>query len=538
MPTSMSAAAAARQPLDIAVIGAGLSGLYALYELRRNGFNAVAFDRASDVGGSWWWNCYPGARVDSPSAPFYSYTEDIEALAGWQWDETQPTRDTILEYLRTFARNAGLYQHVVLDCTIDAAHYDPADRRWELATATGEEIRAQYLISAAGTLSESFTPNIPGISTFEGEQYHTGHWPQEVPVEFRGKKIGVIGTGASGVQIIPQIAKKAERLYVFQRTPQYVVPARNRNLDSDYYARIRTDWTVHRGLLRDTGRPFPLSTRKVFDDDWVTREAKYEAAWAAGGMSLRETYADHMSDVDANNAVSAYVRRKILETVHNPRTARSLVPDYYFATKRQILGSDYYETYNRDNVELIDLRETPIDHVDHRFVVTVENQYDLDMLVLATGYDALTGALTSLDPTGLDGRTIAKHWDAGPRTYLGILVSGFPNLMMIQGPQSPSVKYHMAMGTERQVGWITSLLLSMRSRGATTVEAEPEAEDEWSAEVAEVADGTLYMKTSSWYWGSNIPGKPRTFMVYLDGPRFHRRLDEVQAGGYAKLRFE
>lgn len=528
----------AARTLDVAIIGAGLSGLYAVHRMRERGLRVRAFERAGDVGGTWWWNNYPGARVDAPGGPFYCYTFSQRLVREWNWAETRPDQPAILDYLSYVADTLELRKDIQLNTDVTAARFDETFGQWELSTSSGERIWAHYLVTAMGTLSRSYQPDITGISSFGGEAYHTGQWPKHTDVSFSGKRVGVIGTGSSGVQIIPVIAETAAELTVFQRTPQYVLPARNRALDPDLAQAAKNDWPRFRRAFRETGEAFPVVRGSALDDTIEVRYEKYEAAWLEGGFAARELYNDHLTDRLANQCISDYVRSKIREIVRDACVADRLMPDFYFGTKRLILGTNYYESYNRSNVKLVDLREEPITAVTPSGVRTSATAYPLDMLVFATGYDAMTGALLGLDPVGRKGISLRKRWASGTSTYLGLTISGFPNLMMIHGPQTPSVKYHMQLGAELQVEWIIDCIEHMREHGFTTVDVCTEYEEKWSEEVREVLEPTLFSLTDSWYMGANIPGKPREFLIYLDGPRYHDRISEVSRTGYQGFVFD
>lgn len=535
---SIGSAPSSPDDLDVAVIGAGISGMYAVHRFRRAGLTVRAFDEAGDVGGTWWWNCYPGARVDSPGAPFYCYTFDRELVNEWEWAETQPDQPTILAYLRNFAEKYDIRRDVQFETRVENAEFDESTNEWVIELSTGERVRARFLVSAAGTLSAANLPNIPGIEDFAGPLHHTGRWPQDGCVDFTDKRVAVVGTGSSGVQVIPNIAKDASQLYVLQRTPQFVLPARNRPLDPALAERARDEWPDMRDRLVKTGRALPMATKSALDVSDEERRATYDAAWVQGGMAVRECYRDHMTNLEANEILAGYVRDKIVETIDAPTIAEKLLPTYIFGTKRLILGTDYYETYNRDNVRLLDIRSYPIDRFTPTSVQTGEGEFEIDLLILATGYDAISGALTRLDPVGRAGRHLTDNWAGGPRTYLGMAMTDFPNLFVVQGPQSPSVKYHYALGSELQVDWIAECILRMRAAGYETIEPEPETESAWGAKVADIANVTLYPRTDSWYSGANIPGKPRQFAVHLDGPGYHEELKNIAKGDYTGFRFD
>lgn len=523
--------------LDVAIIGAGLTGMYALHKLRGDGHAVRVFDRAGGVGGTWWWNRYPGARVDSPGAPFYCYTFSEDLVKDWDWLETQPDQPAILSYLNHVADRFDLRRDIQLSTTITDAAFDERVGVWVLRTAEGDDIRARYFVSAVGTLSDAYKPPFAGLENFRGEIHHTGQWPQDHDVDFTGKRVGVIGTGSSGVQLIPIIAESAAELKVFQRTPQYVLPARNRPLAEELTNLAKSSWPELRERAIATGRPLPKATARAVDVSDDERNATYERAWLAGGMALRECYSDHMSDPTANELVAEFVRKKIRETVTDPAVAQQLMPTYVFGAKRLILGTGYYEAYNRANVSIVDVKKAPITRIAETGVETEDGLHELDMLILATGYDAITGAITSLNPRGRDGVQLRDVWKHGVQSYLGLAVSGFPNMFIMHGPQTPAVKYPMHLGAELQGDWIAGIIAHADRAGFDTIEADAAVQPAWSDEVATIADRSMYSKTESWYMGSNIPGKPRQFLVYLDGPDYHRRIADVATQGYEGFTF-
>jgi cation diffusion facilitator CzcD-associated flavoprotein CzcO len=520
--------------LNAVIIGAGFGGLYALHLLRGLGLKVRVYDDADSVGGTWAWNRYPGARVDFPGGPYYCYTFSHELVRDWDWPETQPDQPAVLAYLNHVADRFDLRRDIELRARVTGARYDEHAQRWQLDIATGERVSAQFLICATGALSAANRPAIPGLERFAGECYHTGLWPQQ-PVDFAGKRVGIIGTGSSGVQVIPVIARSAGHLTVFQRTPQYAIPARNRPLDAAFKQQTRAHWPQLRATMLETlaGTPFPSPTRSALDDSPAQREALYEEHWQRGGLSIAfGTYGDLLSNAESNATLCEFVREKIRRTVRDPDTARRLLPDYPIGTKRLILDEGYYETYNRSNVTLVDLREDPIVEITPRGLRTARGEHPLDMLILATGFDAITGALLRLNPCGQGGRPLAEAWAGRFGTYLGLAVHGFPNLFMIHGPESPSVLYNMPLGAERQAEWIRDCIADLRERGLGSIEAAAGVDLEWGKTVADIADQTLFPRTDSWYTGANIPGKHRQFPVHLDAPQYFATLQQVAAAGY------
>jgi len=445
----------------------------------------------------------------------------------------------VLAYLNHVADRFDLRRDIQLETWVRDAVYHEDEQRWTIQTSTGEtgasgSVSAQFLICAVGSLFAAFKPNIPGIDDFAGECYHTGRWPQ-TPVTLAGKRIGIIGTGSSGVQAIPEIAKEAAHLTIFQRTPQYSIPSRNRPIDPEVIRNARENWTPIRETMvaSPSGSLFEVSDRSALDDSPEQRNAVYEKLWRKGGLGLLfSSYHDIITSKEANRTVADFLRGKIAEVVRNPETVRKLMPDYYVGTKRPLLDNGYFETFNRDNVTLVDLREDPIVRITPEGVRTAKGEYPLDMLVLATGFDAISGALLRINPKGRGGVSLKEKWSAGFDNFLGVTIAGFPNFFMIHGPGSPSVLFNMPLGAELQSEWIGDCVRHLREHGLGAIEATPDAEKSWNGEVAEIANRTLFPLTDSWYTGANIPGKPRQFNVHLGGPIYHQRLAEVAASGY------
>jgi cyclohexanone monooxygenase len=525
---------------DAIIIGSGFGGLYALHHLRdRMGLNVRAFDGAGGVGGTWWYNRYPGARVDAPSSPFYAYTFSKELVDEWEWTETQTSQASVLAYLEHFAKRFDLKKDIQFETWVTDARYDEAAQRWTIETETGKTASAQFLICAVGALFIANMPDYPGIDDFAGECYHTGRWPHE-KVSFAGKRVGVIGTGSSGIQAIPEIAREAEHVTVFQRTPQYSLPARNRPLSKEELSRYREDWEELRtSMCKRGGWPFETTRRRASEDTSEERHALYEQLWEKGGIHLIiNSYVGVLSDKDLNEEVSEFVRGKIREIVSDSETAAKLMPDYYIGTKRMILDNGYFETYNRDNVSLVDLREDPIEEFTASSVRTKHGEHPIEMLVLATGFDAVSGSMLNLNPKGRGGVSLEQKWESRFDTYLGTTIAGFPNLFMIHGPGSPGVFFTMPLGGERTAAWIGECIRHLREKDLGAVEATEDAEASWDREISGIAERTLYPQTDSWYMGANIPGKPRQFLGHLRGSQYFDRLIEVAEGGYEGFVFE
>lgn len=525
---------------DVVIIGAGVSGMYALHHLREMGLSVRVYDGASDVGGTWWYNRYPGARVDGPGSPYYCYTFSDELMEEWDWKETQSEWSDVLRYIEHVADRFDLRRDIQFETWVRDARYDEATQRWTVETDTGVRASAQFLICAVGALSTANLPDIPGIEDFAGERYHTGRWPHE-PVSFEGKRVAVIGTGSSGIQAMPEIAKEAAHVTVFQRTPQFAFPAGNRPLTDAEMAEARRSWDDIKAkmLAHPGGFPVDTHTRSALDATPEEREALYEKLWQRGGFRFfLESYNDIAISEEANQSLADFVRSKIRQIVRDPATADKLMPDHFVMTKRPILENGYFEAYNRDNVSLVDLREDPIERFTRTSVVTQSGEHPIDMLVLATGFDAISGSMLRLNPMGRGGVRLKERWTDRFHNYLGLTISGFPNLFMIHGPGSPGVFYNMPLGAERQMAWIGDLVRRLRDRNLGAVEATTDSEAAWAGEVAALANATLFPRTDSWWTGANVPGKPRYFSVYLGGSIYYARLDEVAAKEYEGLVFE
>jgi cyclohexanone monooxygenase len=527
----------AKQPaeVDAVVIGAGFSGLYMLKKLRDDlGLTAQVFEAGDDVGGTWYWNRYPGARCDS-EAYVYCFSFDDELLQEWNWSGKYPEQPEILRYLQHVADRFDLRSGIQFNTRVTAAHFDEDSNRWLVSTDQGDEVSARFLITGIGCLSAGQIPDIPGRDSFEGESYHTGSWPHD-GVDFAGKRVGVIGTGSSGVQSIPVIAQQAEHLTVFQRTPQFTIPARHHTVDRHYLDDVKQRydevWEQARHSL--AGFPYEAATLSALEVSPEERERIFEERWEEGGFRFNGAFRDVAVNLEANELAADFIRNKIREIVEDPETAEKLLPhDHPYGSKRTLIDTDYFETYNRDNVELVDIREAPIEEITPTGIRTTDGHYDLDIIVFATGFDAMTGAFTRMDIRGRGGEPLKEHWAAGPKTYLGLSVTGFPNLFMITGPGSPSVLSNMPVSIEQHVEWIADLVEYTNERGIELVEATPEAEEAWVEHVNELSQKTLYHMANSWYLGANIPGKPRVFMPYTGGVgNYRQKCDEVAAADY------
>jgi cation diffusion facilitator CzcD-associated flavoprotein CzcO len=525
------------RPLDAVVVGAGFAGLYMLHRLRGLGLSALVLEAGSGIGGTWFWNRYPGARCDVESLAYsYSFSEDLEQE--WPWTERYPSQAEILRYLDHVADRFALRPDIRLNTRVTSAVYDETDRRWQLHTDDGGLLSARYCVMATGCLSAPHLPTFSGTDSFAGRIFHTGRWPHGA-VDFTGERVAVIGTGSSGIQIIPEIAKQAASLTVFQRTPNFSIPAWNRPLDPEVQQQTKAGYVEFRQRVRESyfGLEFPvteLSEKSPLDVSPEQRREQYAAWWAEGGIGFLGAFANLLFDKEANDTAAEFVRSKIRETVHDPDVARILMPvDHALGTKRPCVDTDYYATYNRDNVTLVDVKASPIEAITSRGIRTKDSTHDLDSIVFATGFDAMTGALLSIDIQGRSGISLRDKWAGGPMTYLGIATAGFPNLFIITGPGSPSVLGNVVVSIEQHVEWIGECITYLDEQGAKGIEPSPEAEAAWVSHVDEVANLTLYPAADSWYMGANVPGKPRVFMPYIGGIGTYRgKCEEVAAKGY------
>jgi cyclohexanone monooxygenase len=520
--------------LDAVVVGAGFAGLYMLHRLRGLGLSARVFEAGEGIGGTWYWNRYPGARCDVESLD-YSYSFSDELQQEWQWTERYAAQPEILTYINHVADRFDLRRDIQLSTRVTSAVFDETTGRWDIRTDRGDEVSARFCIMATGCLSTTQEAKFPGLETFQGRWYHTGRWPHE-GVDFTGQRVGIIGTGSSAIQSIPIIARQATQLVVFQRTPNYSVPAHNAPLDRELERRVKESYADFRRQARESRVGFVMerndaSALAVSKEE---REGAYEKHWSRGGLGFSATFADLLTSSEANDTAAEFFRAKIRAIVRDPKVADILCPrDYPLGTKRLCVDTDYYATFNRDNVTLVDLRTSPIEAITPRGLRTAAQEYTFDSLVFAIGFDAMTGALLAIDIRGRAGQALRDKWAAGPRTYLGLTVAGFPNLFMITGPGSPSVLSNMIVSIEQHVDWIADCLTYLRARGLTTIDATVAAEDAWVAHVNEVGHQTLYPRANSWYMGANVPGKPRVFLPYIGGVGTYRQIcDDVAAKGY------
>jgi cyclohexanone monooxygenase len=526
--------------VDAVVVGAGFSGLYLLKRLRDLGFSTRLFERGGDVGGTWYWNRYPGARCDVESMQ-YSYSFDEDLQQDWHWPEKFSAQPDILAYFNHVADRFDLRKDINFNTSVTAAHFDSDSRRWNVETDTGERVSARFTIMATGCISTANMPEIDGREDYQGGLYHTGNWPHE-KVDFTGQRIAVIGTGSSGIQSIPVLAREAGHVTVFQRTPHYSVPSMNIEMTPDYEQDWKDHYAERRADMRYTAsgsmrKPDGVTALSV---DEAERQKTYEERWNMGGMAFLRAFTDLLTSQEANDTAAEFVRQQIRAIVKDPEVAERLSPrSYPVGTKRICVDTGYYETFNRDNVELVDIVGGPIERLTPTGLVAVGRSFEFDAIIFATGFDAMTGTLFRIDIRGRDGLALKDKWEAGPRTYLGLMSESFPNLFMITGPGSPSVKGNMATSIEQHVEFVTDCLAHLRAQGVEVIEPERDAEDAWVDHVQEVANATLFPCANSWCMGANIPGKPQLFMPYIGGVgTYRRKCEEIAAAGYEGFRLE
>jgi cyclohexanone monooxygenase len=493
------------------------------------------YEQGGDVGGTWYWNRYPGARCDVESMQ-YSYSFSDELQQAWDWSERYAPQPEILKYANHVADRFNLRSDIQLNTRVDQAVFDEAANSWSVTISDGKSVTAKHVVLATGCLSNARMPDIKGLADFKGRVYHTGHWPHE-PVDFKGERVGVIGTGSSAIQSVPVIAEQASHLTVFQRTANFSIPARNALLTAEERQAFRSNYPEIRRIAREemkNGIVQEVPDRGALDDGNNERRAKYEQRWSRGGLTFMGVYNNLALDKAANDTAANFVREKIAEIVKDPHTAKLLQPSNHpIGSKRICIDSDYFATFNRPNVTLVDIRSNPIEEILPNAVRTAGKDYEVDALVLATGFDAMTGSVAKIDIRGRNGQTLNQKWAEGPKTYLGLMSASFPNLFIVTGPGSPSVLSNMIVSIEQHVDWITDCIAYMRDRDLDTIEATKQAEDKWVAHVNEVAQGTLYPQANSWYMGANIPGKPQIFMPYIGGVGVYRQIcNDVAAKGY------
>lgn len=520
---------------DAVVVGAGFAGLYMLHRLRGLGLSVRVYEQGGDVGGTWYWNRYPGARCDVESMQYsYSFSEELQQE--WEWSERYAPQPEILKYAHHVADRFDLRRDIQLNTRVEAAAFQESADRWSVTTSGGRTVSTTYLILATGCLSNARIPDFKGLDRFQGKTYHTGHWPHE-EVDFTGQRVGVIGTGSSAIQSIPIIAGQASHLFVFQRTPNFSVPAHNAPLTPEITQSWKSDYSERRRRAREESRNGILTVipeKGALDDTEEARRREYEAGWTRGGISFMASYNNLLFDKPSNDTACAFVRSKIEDIVHDPAVAKLLQPlDHPIGSKRICVDTDYYATFNRPNVTLVDIRSNPIEEILPHGLRIGGKDFELDSIVFGTGFDAMTGSVAKIDIKGRDGTTLNQKWAEGPRTYLGLMSAGFPNMFIVTGPGSPSVLSNMIVSIEQHVDWISDCIGYMRQHDTASMEATKDAEDAWVTQVNDVASGTLYPQANSWYMGANIPGKPQVFMPYIGGVGVYRQIcNDVAAKGY------
>jgi cation diffusion facilitator CzcD-associated flavoprotein CzcO len=520
--------------VDAVVVGAGFSGLYALYKLRSQGLSVCVLEAAPDVGGTWYYNRYPGARCDVESVDYcYSFSDELHQE--WTWTEKYATKTEILRYINHVADRFDLRRDIRLNSRVTSAVLDEQTLHWTVTTDAGEVVIARFCLMATGALSDAMTPNFTGLEVFGGAVYHTAHWPQD-PVDFTDKRVAVIGTGSSGIQTVPVIAEQAAALFVFQRTPNYSVPARNEPLTAERVAEVKATYDERRRLSWRSGggSPYLGTTRTTMEVSPEERRTAFEKRWQLGGVLFSKTFPDQMIDPAANREARKFYEEKVRAVIDDPEVADLLIPtDHPIGTKRICTDSNYFQTFNQPNVCLISVRKTPIESIDVTGINTTDAHYDVDAIVFATGFDAMTGALAKIEIVGRDGELLRDNWNDGPRTYLGLGVHGFPNLFIVSGPGAPAVLANMVLHAEAHVNWIADCIGYLDAHGYVGIEAGAEAVDEWVAECARRAESTLFTKANSWYMGANVPGKPRVFMLFVGGFAVYNDIcAEVADAGY------
>lgn len=527
--------------LDVVIVGAGFGGLYGIHKLRQQGLSVRSFEAGDGVGGTWYWNRYPGARCDVESMEYsYSFCEELQQE--WKWSEKYAQQSEILQYANHVADRFQLRDAIQFSTRVLSAAFDSAHKLWTIRTDKGDTVTARFFVVAGGCLSLPRMPDFPGRDSFKGKLYHTGTWPHE-GVDFSGLRVGVIGTGSSGIQAIPRIAEQAAQLTVFQRTANFSLPAWNTPMPAEYEDWFKTHYAARREKARYSSAGIanhPTPDKGALEVADPEREQVYEAGWNRGGPGFTRIYKDILSNHAANDTMAEFVRDKIRSKVKDPAVAALLTPtDHAIGTKRICVDTDYYETYNRDNVKLVDVRAHPIEEITPEGLRTTQKAYGLDAIVFATGYDAVTGAILNIDIRVDGGPSLAEKWVHGPKTYLGLMTAGYPNLFMVTGPGSPSVLTNMITSIEQHIEWIADCLRHLGRQGIQRMEARTDYEEAWVQHVNEVADTTLFPQANSWYTGANIPGKPRVFLPYVGGHGNYRmKCADVAFKGYEGFTLE
>ena len=518
---------------DAVIVGAGFAGMYMLHKCRALGLSVRVFEVGEGVGGTWYWNRYPGARCDVESVQ-YSYQFDSELEQEWTWSEKYSTQPEILKYANHVADRFDLRSDIQFKTRVLSAEYSKIDKVWVVKTDKSEKITTRFCIFATGCLSSTNTPKLEGTETFNGLSYHTGRWPHG-GVDFSGLRVGVIGTGSSAIQSIPEIAKKANQLTVFQRTANYTIPARNSELSEEYVASIKADYPGLRERARNkpAGYDIPLNPQSVLEVDIKDANNEFQRRWELGGTQFLGAYGDLLFNAESNKVAAEFVKNKIREIVSDPEPAELMCPTNIIGCKRLCVDTDYYATYNRSNVQLIDVSSKPIERITPQGILHDGTEYEFDAIVFATGFDAMTGALANIKIIGKDHSLLTEKWRDGPQTYLGLASNGFPNMFMITGPGSPSVLTNMLPSIEQHVNFIAGCISHVVDNGLSAVEPDRKAEEDWGLHVNEVADLSLRSTCASWYVGANVPGKPRVFSPYIGGfPKYVERCEQVAGNNY------
>ncbi|RJG09018.1 NAD(P)/FAD-dependent oxidoreductase [Pseudomonas cavernicola] len=533
MSTVSGVVKAEAKHFDVIVVGAGVGGLYALHRARRLGLNVQLFEAGGDVGGTWYWNNYPGARVDVPSFE-YSFSFDSELEQEWRWSERYSAQPELLSYIHHVVERYDLRSSIEFNTWVTSAVYDSKAMVWTVETEGGKSVVTRSLIMATGPLSVPVYPKLIGMDRFKGESVHTGRWATE-GVDVTGKRVAVIGTGSSGAQIAPELAKAAGKLYMLQRSPAYSVPSQNRALTEEEVTSLKANYAAIRQKARRNRSCLgvDVGNQSALEVGAAEREAIYQARWNEGGLGFSAAFNDIYSDVNANNTAAEFVRQKIKGIVADPETARKLLPDSLIGCKRLCVDNGYFEMFNRDNVQLIDISENPIKELNETGIVLEDGEIPIDVIVYATGFDAITGSLLNMDIQGRDGISLKQAWSDGPMTYLGLAVQGFPNLFMVNGPGSPAGLANMVALAEENVSWIMSCLDHMKKQQVKAIEPTAEAQFEWAKIINAMSEASIYPLANSWYVGSNVPGKPRMFMSHMDYPNYVKACRDSANAGYS-----
>jgi len=526
------------ETFDAVVVGAGFAGLYMLHKLRELGLTCRVFEAGEGVGGAWYWNHYPGARCDSESY-FYCYSFSDEVLQEWTWSERFPGQPEIERYLNFVADRLDLRRDIRFNARVVAAHYNEDSRRWTIRTEAGDTAEARYLVTAIGGLTTANVPTIPGLGDFRGDWYHTGRWPRE-GVDLSGKRVGVIGTGSTGTQAIPVIARQAADLTVFQRTPAYIMPARNHPLDPGFVSAVKADYAAiwRKAKSSRGGMPYDPPTLDLDEVDEGEARRLYEEAWERGGVRVLQVFKDVYSNMKSNDFAANFFRDKVRQIVKDPATAETLAPKGYpVGAKRVALDTHYYETFNLPHVHVVDVKKNPITKITPTGICAGGVDYPLDVIVFATGYDAVTGSFRAMDIRGRDGLRLADRLAEGPRAYLGLAFAGFPNLLTVNGPCNPALSTNVPVSIEHDVEWIADCIAFLERNGIKAIEPSEEAEEAWGQDTQAKVAGSIFEQADSWQFGSNVPGKPRRFLLWLGGhAAFREKCAEVADAGYAGFR--